>query len=114
MKEEKIITIVQYHDAEKIDDLEAILYGGKECHHRGQERFSASFDNGVEMDVTVVFVPDEEDDRALSYVDSVLYVNGNEVSCGDISESLENIEFMHEYDGVQYVFIIKKLVNDDG
>lgn len=106
MKQKK--TVIQYHDRERLNDLEAILDGAKECNHNGYERFTATFGDGIEMDVNVVFVPDDEEGRGSSYVEAILYINSHELSSGDISESLVGIEFTYGYDDTEYTFIILK------
>ena len=72
---------------------------------------TATFDNGIEMDIKccgVEYRADEESNTA--WAEAVLFDNGNEICCTEPSDEYLG-EWICEYNGDEYVVIVKTNIN---
>lgn len=100
--------VTQIISDEEMDQIHRILVGDESVTEKdGCITFTANFGNGIEMDVKIVLVRDDEF-KGNSYIDSVLYDNGQEVASWAEAELLEDDDFVFVYEDITYVFSIMR------
>lgn len=99
--------ITQYVSGDIISQLDDILSGKSPMDSDEQlMRFNAAFGDGIEIDLNIVGVRDDQWSKGNSYVDSILFHDGCEADC-KIGESLNGVDFEFEYNDSIYILTIK-------
>lgn len=97
----------------EMDQIHNILVGDEPVTEKdGCITFSANFGNGIEMDVNIVLVRDD-DFKGNSYIDSILYENGQEITSWAEAELLDDEDFVFVHEDVTYVFTIMRASSYD-
>jgi len=113
MREEK--TVVQYHDPTLINLMQQLIDGDIPNDQDGIiHTFSATFGDGIEIDVKIVGVPDDDAIPHVptnlfgnSYVDAVLFRDGEQVDQWSYHDEIES-EFHFYYNDTDYTLILKQ------
>jgi hypothetical protein len=105
--------VTQIVSDEEMDQIYRILVGDESVTEKdGSITFTANYGNGIEMDVKIVLVRDD-DFKGNSYIDSVLYEDGQEVASWADAELLEDDDFVFVHNDITYIFSIMRAATYD-